>query len=847
MEQATATTAVTRVGIPGRVAGLAGRAWEWLASAPISTAIALVIVVVGIAGAVTGRGWLDALAVQPDDPARVWTVITSLVWTRTLESALGEALLTVVVGAWVERFLGRRRYLAAGLAASVVGMWGLQALYPLILLLERPWGDHLAQSLCGGPLGIVLGALAAASVRMDPVWRRRVLTWVFVWLSALVAFGGGADDIAQLVSSLAGLVGGLLVWRGQAPQRSLVGTRHDARTIVALVVLAVSAGTLLSGWAAFPVGPLAAARFGLQPGFFDPATINTLCADPNRAAECAQATWEVRSRGIGATLLAALPILVQIVLAEGLRIGRRAAAIGTIVLQCGMALIATLHLLVARWLVSYADDRGPLGFAADGTPTARLIVPLVVPLLLAVQVALHLRCFRVRAEPGTFSRFWLRAGAVVLAGLVVVESVGMLIADDFVPSASPGALAEDHLVRLLPSAALALLSPTLEPNTAVATALVEWTPIGVWAAVGVLLWRALRADPFTRPGERELLADVVRRRGGGSLGWMLTWPGNDVWLDAEARSAWAYRTGSGVALTVTEPAAAPDDLRRTIVEFSHFCTSHSLVPALYSVHAPVAQAAQELGWATVRVAEEAVIDLPGVEFKGKAFQDVRTALNRADKEGIRMMWTTYSAATPGIQDQIRAICEAWLTDKALPEMGFTLGGVAELDDETRVALAVDAEGTVHGVTSWLPVHRDGVVVGLTLDVMRRREGGFRSTMEFLIAQAVLDAKAEGLAFVSLSGSPLARTAEAGDDPHVSSSSRVDGVLDVLGALLEPVYGFRSLLAFKAKFGPRFVPLYLAVPDLVDAPAVGLAIARAYLPNLGAADAARFAQRLVSRD
>lgn len=80
-----------------------------------------------------------------------------------------------------------------------------------------------------------------------------------------------------------------------------------------------------------------------------------------------------------------------------------------------------------------------------------------------------------------------------------------------------------------------------------------------------------------------------------------------------------------------------------------------------------------------------------------------------------------------------------------------------------------------------------------------------------------------------------------------ASSRLDGVLEVLGTLLEPVYGFRSLLAFKAKFGPRFVPLYFAVPDIVDAPTVGLAIARAYLPDLGAADAARFAQRLVSRD
>ena len=59
-------------------------------------------------------------------------------------------------------------------------------------------------------------------------------------------------------------------------------------------------------------------------------------------------------------------------------------------------------------------------------------------------------------------------------------------------------------------------------------------------------------------------------------------------------------------------------------------------------------------------------------------------------------------------------------------MGFTLGGLDELaDDEVRLLVAVDADRTVHGVTSWLPVRRDGVTVGWTLDFMRRRGEGFR--------------------------------------------------------------------------------------------------------------------------
>ncbi len=181
-----------------------------------------------------------------------------------------------------------------------------------------------------------------------------------------------------------------------------------------------------------------------------------------------------------------------------------------------------------------------------------------------------------------------------------------------------------------------------------------------------------------------------------------------------------------------------------------------------------------------------------------------------------------------VLSQVRAISEEWVGDKGLPEMGFTLGGVEEaLDPEVRTGLAVDAEGTVHGVTSWLPVYGpDGQVHGWTLDLMRRRPDGFRAVVEYLIASACKDFQAEGARFLSLSGAPLARTRDDESEPAL------DRLLDHLGALLEPYYGFRSLHAFKAKFQPHYDPMYLVYRDEADLPRVGLGIARAYLPDTG---------------
>jgi lysylphosphatidylglycerol synthetase-like protein (DUF2156 family) len=73
---------------------------------------------------------------------------------------------------------------------------------------------------------------------------------------------------------------------------------------------------------------------------------------------------------------------------------------------------------------------------------------------------------------------------------------------------------------------------------------------------------------------------------------------------------------------------------------------------------------------------------------------------------------------------------------------------------------------------------------------------------------------------------------------------VQQLLDGVGRALEPVYGFASLLAFKAKFAPVHRPLYLLYDDPVALPVIANAIARAYLPQLDTRHGTRLARRLL---
>jgi lysylphosphatidylglycerol synthetase-like protein (DUF2156 family) len=266
------------------------------------------------------------------------------------------------------------------------------------------------------------------------------------------------------------------------------------------------------------------------------------------------------------------------------------------------------------------------------------------------------------------------------------------------------------------------------------------------------------------------------------------------------------------------------------------CEHTGTVPCFFSVTAKTAALAAALGWQHVRVADDTVIDLDGLEFRGKKWQDVRSALNRATKEGISYREVVLAEEPWAIKAQARAISQEWVGDKGLPEMGFTLGGIDEaLDPAVRVGLAVDGDGSVHGITSWLPVFAPGGTVrGWTLDVTRRRNDGFRPVSEFLIASACLSFRAQGAEFVSLSGAPLARADTAEQPPAV------ERLLDSLGAVMEPHYGFRSLHAFKSKFSPRYEPLFLAYRDDGDLPRIGIALTKAYLPEAGMRDLMKLA-------
>ncbi len=351
-----------------------------------------------------------------------------------------------------------------------------------------------------------------------------------------------------------------------------------------------------------------------------------------------------------------------------------------------------------------------------------------------------------------------------------------------------------------------------------------------WAATLIaLLGTWLYADRGPGQGCQELIGKMLRRHGGGSLGWMRTWPAFSSFTTRDGQVIISYCVVGTVAIAIGDPVGPLSRQADAAREFRQFCRYAGWTPCWFAATAPFAESAD--GWRAVQIGEDTVIDLAALKFVGKSWQDIRTARNRAERENIRMSAGRLADFPPDLRARIERISNEWVSQKSLPEMGFTLGTVRHaLDPEIRTHVALDSDGGVQGVTTWLPVHREGEIVGWTLDLMRRRPDGFRPVIEFLIAQSALLFQSEGYETLSLSVAPLARRTTTNGRPN-DRRTALDRSLDVMSNLLEPTYGFKSLLAFKAKFHPEFKPVYLLYGRPSDLLAISVAISRAYLPNL----------------
>lgn len=826
------------------------RVGRWISSGPASTTYLLLMWAVagGTGSLLTGppAGLASSTLFEGRASlAHPFSLALSAVWGPGLGSYLMATAVLLVLGVAVERHLGSTRFAAIALAAHALATLTLAVTTWALSFTSTAWVDSFFAVRFGGPFVGVLGAAMASTTTMSTLWRRRIRVAVLSLLGTTVLFHGGGVSVLLLVGSVAGLLLGR-VGRSTSRPRSAVGSVHEMRMLAAVVVAGTAVGPLLAALSSNPTGPFAILGFLVAPVRGPrPEVVAQLCAEAPTSVACTLARLH-QDPSLATTFMACLPALLLLVAAEGLRRGRRSAWLAAIFLEGLLAVVAIVDYVLT--LTDRATVPATVSLS-DEQPVSlltQLVLPSVVPVTVIVIVLLLGRgLFRLRGPRGDGLRMARRVVIAAAGCTLVYVATGLLFPLQWAPTATVLSLLADLPLRLAPLELTLGFITEHRPIGPMAHLAYDWTGPTFWVVTCVLVLRSYRAEPHSSSAGRSQAQVVLSASGGGSIAWMGMWQGNSYWFTPTGRSYVPYRVVRGVALTTGDPIGPTTERGSTSVLFADFCERRGWVPCFYSAGAALAEELTAAGWSALQIAEDTIVDLTTLSFTGRRFQDVRTALNAAKREGMRVRWVTYASAPLSVSTQIRSISEEWVSQRDLPEMGFTLGGLEQLrDPEVRCSVVEDSAGEVHAVASWLPIHAEGGhVSGWTLDFMRRRERGFRSAIELLIAQSALDLQAEGFQTLSLSGSPLAKVRQdkaaapsvsadssAAQGSQVGRNDALERVLDVVGTTLEPVYGFRSLQRFKAKFQPAYQPLFLLYADGAALPAIGRSVGLAYVPE-----------------
>ena len=349
--------------------------------------------------------------------------------------------------------------------------------------------------------------------------------------------------------------------------------------------------------------------------------------------------------------------------------------------------------------------------------------------------------------------------------------------------------------------------------------------------------------------DRERALDLLHRYAASSLSYFAVMPDKSLYFGREVEGLIAFRVAADVAVVCGDPIVAPDHLQRLLAEFMRHCARQGWELCLYEVQAVHLHVYQALGFRTLKIGEDAWIDLPNFTLKGKPIADVRHACSKIERDGLTFEVLEVPCGQPIIPGTVSESCAdhrpgmdarsaaLWEQMQAIVakanrgdfELQFSIGRLPPVPDpEARYTLAVGPDRCcVLGLCSWLPIFS---VNGWALDVMQRAEEAPNGTMEYLIAQSLLYFQREGATWASLGMAPLA-DADLNDDEERSLLQR--GVRFLYEhPRVNNLYRYKSLFFFKRKFVPIWRSAYLAYASPLSLPRILFAVLKVHLPGIG---------------
>ncbi|HET7054994.1 MAG TPA: phosphatidylglycerol lysyltransferase domain-containing protein, partial [Thermomicrobiales bacterium] len=254
--------------------------------------------------------------------------------------------------------------------------------------------------------------------------------------------------------------------------------------------------------------------------------------------------------------------------------------------------------------------------------------------------------------------------------------------------------------------------------------------------------------------------------------------------------------------------------QQIVTEFLDFCDANAWRAAFHQVgpeHLPEYRSA---GLVSLKIGEDAIVDLRDWSLSGSVMKPLRGALNRVQRAGHTICF--HAPPLPnGLVAELRDVSCEWLRLPGRRERGFTLG---QWDDAyIRRSPVFTVTSSSGRIVAFINLVRDGVPGEGTFDLMRHRPDAPNGAMDALLVRLAEHLHDQGCTRLSLGMVPFADVGTDEEDPVLERALRL------LVERMERFFSYRGLRLYKEKFHPIWEPRYLVYQSGVALPQIVLAI------------------------
>lgn len=331
-------------------------------------------------------------------------------------------------------------------------------------------------------------------------------------------------------------------------------------------------------------------------------------------------------------------------------------------------------------------------------------------------------------------------------------------------------------------------------------------PLAILALAGWLAWGIFRMPRPTLPvtdapalaGARDWLASHP----GGTFAHLLFMGDKHLLYAADGDCLIQYKRVRNRLVALGDPLGHPAGYGRALLAFRDLADQHDLDPVFYEVAHEHLHLYHDAGFALFKAGEMGLVPVADFSLSGRRNQNLRTAVNRATREGLTLELLQPPLDAP-TWSCLEAISDAWLRERNGSEKSFSLGRF-DRDYLARAPLFVArVEQRIAAFASLMPAYQGRQELGV--DLMRHLPDAPAGTMDVLFTRMIEWARDEGYAWFNLGMAPLSGV---GRSRYSRPDERLARLAYEYGNRL---YNYKGLRSFKEKFHPVWQSRYIAYP------------------------------------